>query len=296
MDCENKNIEKLDFDTIEHEEIPYTVIHTKVIQTITDHFAGFIWVYLQSLPRTWKVNKTHLQKHFNIGADKLKKHLAYLNRCRLIEYVRYRTPGGTLGKCRIRVLNGTNFDVNSTSSPGFKTIVEGPSTGVKNHLVDHHTTGKSVTINTINTFRKSKEDLTKTNVLSTNNYKETYFPLPTFQPECNLSVAHQSFEEFWNLYPIKKGKKSAIQAWEKKACYLKSKFILEKLKMQIEHDSQFIMGFAPHPTTYINQERWEDEIQQTKRNTGNRKKDLAGFHKDTSYMQEIAEWQKEFCQ
>ncbi len=125
------NIQKLDFYTVEHEEIPYTLVHTKVIQSITNHFAGFIWVYLQSLPSNWKVNKSQLKKHFNIGEDKLKEHMSYLNKHKLIEYVRKRDEKGRLAELSIRVLNGTSF------------IIEQSTTGVNYHPVVHHTSGFS---------------------------------------------------------------------------------------------------------------------------------------------------------
>lgn len=126
MNNKNINIDKLDFETIEHEKVPYTLISTSVIQTIDDHFAGFIWVYLHSLPSDWKINKIHLQKHFNIGSDKLKKHMAYLNKHRLIEYLQKRLPDGSMGESTIRVLNGLEF------TGGVKTTPPGITAGVKN--------------------------------------------------------------------------------------------------------------------------------------------------------------------
>lgn len=151
------NIEKLDFETIEHEKVPFTMIHTKVIQMITDHFAGFIWVYLHSLPSNWKINKTHLKSHFNIGEDKLKKHLAYLHRTKLISYHRRREKDGTLSKITIRVLNGLNFDKNAKEKNNIKPICTSGTTGVKNHPVVNHTSGFYPP------YTKTIEDLTNNN-------------------------------------------------------------------------------------------------------------------------------------
>lgn len=158
------NIEKLDFETIEHEKVPFTLIHTTVIQTITDHFAGFIWVYLHSLPSDWKINKTHLLKHFDIGEDKLKKHMAYLNRASLIEYVRTRSEDGTLSAITIRVLNGLKFNPSSKISTGVKTTPVVVSTGVKNHPVVDHTSGfyppltKTIDITNNNNNKNNKKN------------------------------------------------------------------------------------------------------------------------------------------
>jgi hypothetical protein len=158
------NIEKLDFETIEHEKVPFTLIHTTVIQTITDHFAGFIWVYLHSLPSDWRINKTHLLKHFDIGEDKLKKHMAYLNKTRLIEYVRTRDIDGTLSVVTIRVLNGLMFDPNSKTSTGVKTTLVDLTTGVIIHPVVDHTSGfyppltKTIDLTNNNTYTNNKKN------------------------------------------------------------------------------------------------------------------------------------------
>ena len=70
------------------------------------------------------------------------------------------------------------------------------------------------------------------------------------------------FADFWNLYPKKAGKKSAEKAWAKiKMTDSLFDEILSALKMQIENnwagkDKQFI----PHPATWLNGERWTDEI------------------------------------
>lgn len=154
------NIDKLDFETVQHEKVPFTLIHNKVIQTITDHFAGFIWVYLHTLPSDWKINKAHLLKHFNIGEDKLKKHMAYLNKTNLIEYVRTRSQEGMLSSITIRVLNGMTFDPNPKKTTGVKTTPMVLTTGVKNHPVVDHTSGFYPPLtNTI-------EDLTNTNIIT----------------------------------------------------------------------------------------------------------------------------------
>ena len=36
--------------------------------------------------------------------------------------------------------------------------------------------------------------------------------------------------------------------------------IIEDVKKRKKEDSQWAKGFIPHPTTYLNQERWEDEM------------------------------------
>lgn len=75
-------------------------------------------------------------------------------------------------------------------------------------------------------------------------------------------LQQQPFETFWQAYPRKVGKKNAWEAWCKvnPDTTLASK-ILESAKKQAQSpqwtkdDGRFI----PHPTTWLNQERWNDE-------------------------------------
>ncbi|MDD5485959.1 MAG: hypothetical protein PHW65_00130 [Dehalococcoidales bacterium] len=72
----------------------------------------------------------------------------------------------------------------------------------------------------------------------------------------------KEFEEFWQLYPRKVGKGSARRAFHTHKC----KDIMEKIKKSIDiqkHSDQWQKDggqFIPHPTTWINQERWNDEV------------------------------------
>lgn len=70
------------------------------------------------------------------------------------------------------------------------------------------------------------------------------------------------FQEFWNLYPIKNGRKACEQKWNKRKLDDIADTIIEKLTIQVEEDDKWSRGFAPNPLTYINQDRWEDEISQ----------------------------------
>jgi hypothetical protein len=76
--------------------------------------------------------------------------------------------------------------------------------------------------------------------------------------DCHLPL----FEQFWNLYPRKVGKKPASQKWQKLKLDQVGHRIIEDVKIRKDRDAQWKRGFIPHPTTYLNQERWNDEIQE----------------------------------
>lgn len=67
-----------------------------------------------------------------------------------------------------------------------------------------------------------------------------------------------SFESFWNLYPNKNNKKG---------CEAKYKKLTETQRAKISATLPSFLAYKPfasytppHPLTYLNQERWEDEI------------------------------------
>jgi hypothetical protein len=113
------SIEKFE-PTISHEENPYTVISTEVIQNITDGLALAVYCYLMSKPKNWQIIKSHVKTHFNIGDKKLKQIFAYFGRVNLIENLQSRLCNGKMGKHEIRILNGSKFNA---SAGGSKTAI-----------------------------------------------------------------------------------------------------------------------------------------------------------------------------
>ena len=80
-------------------------------------------------------------------------------------------------------------------------------------------------------------------------------------PQGGVDGAPSAFDRFWQAYPVKVGKGAARRKFESKKCSA----IIEQLLAAIEHqrsshdwtkdDGQYI----PHPSTWLNQERWTDE-------------------------------------
>lgn len=64
------------------------------------------------------------------------------------------------------------------------------------------------------------------------------------------------FEQFWKAYPRKVGKLAAQKAWLKMTPDLSE--VLNALEWQTKQ-KQWLDGFIPHPSTYLNQGRWMDE-------------------------------------
>ena len=72
------------------------------------------------------------------------------------------------------------------------------------------------------------------------------------------------FNEFWKLYPRKVSKRVAEKSWNKLSP-LEQADALEALPNHIEYWKlkQTSAEFIPHLATWINQGRWEDELDMT---------------------------------
>ncbi len=74
----------------------------------------------------------------------------------------------------------------------------------------------------------------------------------------------RGFEDFWKLYPLKKGKGAALKIWKRmkldvrRKAYVALKAQLPSLRAK-KHDSRG--NYCPHPATWLNQGRWDDEVE-----------------------------------
>lgn len=69
----------------------------------------------------------------------------------------------------------------------------------------------------------------------------------------------RDFEEFWNIYPKKTEKKKTEEKWNR-LTREDQEAILKDLPERIEHHDTWKRGYILNPLTYLNGERWNDEI------------------------------------
>jgi len=70
----------------------------------------------------------------------------------------------------------------------------------------------------------------------------------------------ERFKRFWEAYPKKVGFGAAIKSWKKVSPdKTLTESILEAVKMSLEIES-WKSGFIPLPSTWLNQERWNDVV------------------------------------
>lgn len=101
---------------------------------------------------------------------------------------------------------------------------------------------------------------------------------------CSKTKKHDTelFEMFYKKYPKKQAKSSALKAWGK-IKNLDFDLIMESLEEQKQSDAwrKDNGQYIPMPTTWLNQERWNDEVEvDIKKKSGNPFKDLLEEMKD----------------
>lgn len=69
------------------------------------------------------------------------------------------------------------------------------------------------------------------------------------------------FDEFWSVYPVKKGRAAAEKTWTSKNLDSIADSIIADVKQRISGDRQWIDGYIPHGSTYVNGRGWEDAIE-----------------------------------
>lgn len=115
-----------------------------------------------------------------------------------------------------------------------------------------------------NTYMLTGTEAGERDIAQNDSYSDLLEKLsPNEKADAQAEILNR-FSVFWNAYPRKVGKKAAIESWKK----LKpSKKLLEKMLSAIEQQKQTDSWqkengkFIPYAASWLNGERWEDEIQ-----------------------------------
>jgi len=78
-----------------------------------------------------------------------------------------------------------------------------------------------------------------------------------------IHAADNRFAEFWKLYPVHRDKKKAQQIWNRQKLGSIADTIINDVKNRKHCDALWHKGYIPHPTTYLRNDRWEDEYTHT---------------------------------
>jgi hypothetical protein len=75
--------------------------------------------------------------------------------------------------------------------------------------------------------------------------------------------AHPSaarFDDFWAVYPKKVGKKPALAKWKTRKLDAVADRLIHDVMTRASSDDGWLRGYVPDPCTYLNQDRWEDDL------------------------------------
>ncbi len=247
----DQNDNSLDYDNVHPDDKPlrestgFSQINNNVINNIKNGDAFLVWCYLYSKSSNWKTIKSNIKNVYGFGDLKMKQIFSYLKRAKLIEYVQSKCANGKFGTVQIRILNGAKFDKNQA-------WIEDAPVVQKTAPAVHRTNVNDELLNKDNT-KYLKEHNTKSN----NSASDDAHP-----------SLESGFDEFWNIYPVKKNKIRAKRIWERKKLNKIAVLICNDVRnRQINDTAWSDEQFIPHPSTYLQNERWKDIICTHKKQT-----------------------------
>lgn len=81
-------------------------------------------------------------------------------------------------------------------------------------------------------------------------------------PSAPRATDPAGFSDFWKAYPTKVGKKAAASAFKKALRVTTVETMLGAIESQ-KRSKRWTEGYIPNPATWLNQGRWDDEVQST---------------------------------
>ncbi len=121
--------------------------------------------------------------------------------------------------------------------------------------------GRPPKANAFSGFEEKAKKADNVNVNDNDIVNENENEYPPISPKGELSLKNNTFDEFWEIYPNKSAKVSALKAWNKlNPSESLVNIIMSALKTQCnsyqwkKEEGRFI----PHASTWLNDRRWED--------------------------------------
>lgn len=110
--------------------------------------------------------------------------------------------------------------------------------------------------------KKQTEPLTKSLAMLAMSTEVTP-PAPSPAPVRAKAIEQQAarFDEFWGIYPCRKGKAEAMKKWKARNLDRIADRIIDDVRKRMKSDRQWIDGYIPHGATYVSKSLWEDEIE-----------------------------------
>lgn len=135
-------------------------------------------------------------------------------------------------------------------------------------------------------------DVTQMEPKANPNERQSTNPLIHQLKEESKALVQQAarFDEFWRVYPVKKGKADAEKKWKSLKLDDIADTIISDVLTRAEMDRQWLDGYIPHGSTYINKRGWLDGIQTTRpTQAATKSKTLTGIESLQREINDLAE-------
>ena len=152
-------------------------------------------------------------------------------------------------------------------------------TGIKRLIstneITHNSTSKYsiITIEKYGNYQQEQQAILNTNNKQATSKQQASNNKQEYKNNKNVKNINYTFKEFWNLYDYKVGSRDKVKRkWESLSDDIRDKIMLQlPVYIKSTPDKQF----RKHPSTYLNNESWNDEIL-SKNNLENYKLDSTG--------------------
>lgn len=235
--------------------------YTKIYKTFwtdakVDEFTAddkYLYLYLLTNPRVslcgcYEINIKHMAYETLLSADKVQKSIERLSKSNVVKYCKETKELLIVNWHRFnwtsspRLINGVRKEIETVKCPEFKQYLTG-------------------LLNQTDTVSEDF-DITEYGINSTDTVADAVADTASDTDP----LIEKRFNQFWELYPRKQGKGDARKSWKriKPNAELFDK-IITALKNNVDNNRQWQRDngqYIPNPSTWLNQERWEDDIGQ----------------------------------
>lgn len=228
--------------TLRKHTFGFTIVSNAVIQELkTDLECLGFYTYILSLPDNWTFYKTQLAKGCKIGIKKLDRILKKLGSFDLVKCGQKRNEQGQFSDFYMDIYDLDTLKINKLDEELQIDPPEGQN------------------CRTAETVGRSGEAIQETYTKEINtNKQDKDIGQPSVDPK---SSDPSLFDDFWKEYPRRVKRKKTKIIWDQKKLYLIFDQIISNIRQRNAtewkgKEKQYI----PHPTTYLNNEQWNDEI------------------------------------
>lgn len=202
----------------------FTVVHNRTIEDDRLSFRALgLLVFVLSKPDNWKTHVAHLATTHSEGREAVRKALVELEDCGYVRRKWMRTEGELTPSVHYLV----------SELPGC------PEIGNPENWVPRNRDAQKPA---------SSNEGTK-EVVSTDSQQTLTRPDPVTA----------AFDEFWSTYPLRTAKGAARKAWPSAVKKAGGTAKILKGAARFAADPNRDPKYTPHPSTWLNAERWEDE-------------------------------------